>query len=259
MRTLLLAAATAVYLPGAALAQVLAQVGGVSITQQQVLAADPAAAKDKAVHDKVLLTLINRQAVLNAAERTGIRNTPDYKRALKQSGENIAIEMMARQFTTSHPVSDKDVEAAYQKLANAPAPEQYRLGEIMTDSYQAAEAAITEIKGGKSFSSVAAEKSLDAQTAPLGGETGWVAAPQLLAPILKAVQSLKVGEVTGPIAVPKGFAVLQLLGQRPAPRPPLEQIKPQLTAAVQQQEWNKYVIKLRSEQGAHLVVPLPEK
>jgi peptidyl-prolyl cis-trans isomerase C len=259
MRTRLLAAATAVCLPGAALAQVLAQVGGVSITQQQVVAADPAAAKDKAVRDRVLLTLINRQAVLNAAERTGIKNTPEYKRALKQAGDNIAIELMARQFTASHPVTDKNIEDTYQKLVNQPAPEQYRLAEIITDSYQSAQAAIAEIKGGKPFSMVAAETSQDAQTAALGGETGWVAASQLLAPILKAVQPLKVGEVTGPVAVPKGFAVLQLLGKRPAPKPPLDQIKPQLTTAVQQQEWNTYVIKLRSEQGAHLVVPLPEK
>lgn len=259
MRKLLLAVAVVAGMPCAAQAQVLAQVGGVSITLQEVVAADPAAAKDKAVRDKVLLTLINRQAVLNAAERTGIRNTLEYKRALKESGENIAIQLMARQFTASHPVTDKDLEETYQKLASVPAPEQYRLREITTNSYQAAETAIAEIKSGRSFSIVAAEKSQDAQTAPLGGETGWLAAPQLLAPILKAIQSLKVGEVTGPIAVPKGFAVLQLLGKRSAPKPALDQIKSQLSVAVQQQQWNSYVLKLRSEQGAHLVVPLPEK
>lgn len=259
MRTLLIAAAMAAGLPCAALAQVLAQVGEVSITLQQVVAADPAAAKDRALRDKVLITLINRQAVLNAAEKAGIKNTTEYKRALKQAGENIAIQAMARQFTASHPVTDKDIAQAYQKLVKALAPEQYRLREITTDSYQAAEAAIAEIKGGKSFSIIAAEKSQDAQTAAIGGETGWLAAPQLLAPILTAMQSLKVEEVTGPVAVPKGFVVLQLLGKRPTPQPALDQIKPQLTTAVQQQQWDQYVIKLRSEQGAHLVVPLPGK
>lgn len=259
MRTLLIAAAIVASLPCAALAQVLAEVGGVSITQQQVVAADPAAAKDKAVHDKVLLTLINRQAMLNAAGKTGIKNTPEYKHASKQADEDTVIRLMEQQFITAHPVSDKDIADAYQKLAEAASTEQYRLREITTDSYQEAEAAIAEVKGGKSFSVVAAEKSQDTQTAPLGGETGWVNRSQLLAPILKAVEPLKPEEVTGPVAVPKGFVVLQLLGKRPTPKPALDQIKPQLTAAIQQQRWNEYVVKLRTEQGAHLVVPLPSK
>jgi len=259
MRTLLIAAAIAAALPCAALAQVLGQVGGVSITLQQVVAADPAAAKDKAVREKVLLTLINRQAVLNTAERAGISDSPEYKRALKQAGEDIMIRLMAKQFIASHPPSDKEISEAYQKLVKAVAPEQYRLREITTESYKAAAAAIAEIKGGKSFSIIAAETSQDARTAAIGGETGWIAASQLVAPVLKAVRSLKVGEVTGPVAVPKGFVVLQLLGKRPTPKPALDQIKPQLTAAVQRQQWNSYVLKLRSKQGAHLVIPLPGK
>jgi peptidyl-prolyl cis-trans isomerase C len=259
MRQLLLAAIMIAFLPCAALAQVLAQVGGVSITLQEVVAADPAAAKDTAARSKTLLTLINRQAVLNAADRTGVKNTAEYKRAVKQAGENTAIQLMARNFIASHPITDQELKDAYQKGVDAPAPEQFRLRQIITESYTAAQAAIDEIKGGKSFSIVAAEKSQDPQSAALGGEVGWVAATQLLAPILKAVQPLKVGEVTGPISVPKGFVVLQLLGRRPTPKPSLDQIKPQLTNALQQQQWDKYVIKLRTEQGAHLVVPLPEK
>jgi len=258
MRTLLIAAVVT-GLPCAAVGQVLAEVGGVSITQQQVVTADPAAAKDKAVHDKVLLTLINRQAMLNAAGRTGIKNTPEYKRASKQAEEDAMIRLMEQQFIASHPVTDKEIADAYQKLVAALPPEQYRLREITTDSYPAAETAIAEIKGGKFFSIVAAEQSQDAQTAPLGGETGWVSEPQLLAPILKAVRLLKVGDVTGPVAVPKGFAVLQLLGKRPTPKPVLAEIKSQLTALIQQQQWDAYVIKLRTEQSAHLVVPLPAK
>lgn len=261
MRTLLMAVAVALAagLPFAARAEVLAQVGGVSITRQQVVAANPAAAKDKTVREKVLVTLINRQAVLNAAERNDIKSKPEYKQELGQVRENLIIQLMTQEFIASHPVSDKELKEAYKKVIKALPPEQYRLREITTASYRSAKAAIDDIKAGKSFSIIAAEKSQDAQTAALGGETGWVADSQLLAPVLKAVKPLKVGEVTGPIAVPKGFVVLQLLGKRPTPKPPLEQIKQQLTNAVQRQEWDKHVLTLRSKQNAHLIVPLPGK
>ncbi len=99
MRQLLLAGVLVAGLPCAASAQILAQVGGVTITLQEVIAADPAAAKDNAARNKTLLTLINRQAVLNAAERTGIYKSAEYKRALKQAGENIAIQLVAKNFT----------------------------------------------------------------------------------------------------------------------------------------------------------------
>lgn len=259
MRGFPFAAMVMVALPAIGHAQVIAQVGGASITRQDVVAANPAAAKNQAERNKTLLTLINRQAVLNAAAKSGIEKSPEYTKAMKQASANLAIQMVAQQFSESHPVSDQDVEAKYKQLFAKPLPEQYRLREVTTASYADAEAVIAEIKAGKSFSMVAAEKSQDLQTGPLGGETGWLAAPQLLAPILKAVEKTKVGDVTGPIAVPNGYVVLQLLGKRETPKPDLAQIKPQLIAAIREEAWNKYVLELRTQQGARLIVPLPEK
>jgi parvulin-like peptidyl-prolyl isomerase len=118
---------------------------------------------------------------------------------------------------------------------------------------------MNDIKNGAAFSNVAAEKSQEPQTAGLGGETGWVIETQLLAPILKTVKDMKVGEVVGPISVPTGYVVLQLMGKRSAPKPTLEQARMQLIATIKQQAWDKYVLKLRTEQGARLVTALPEK
>ncbi|HEY5331633.1 MAG TPA: peptidylprolyl isomerase [Acidobacteriaceae bacterium] len=246
-------------LPAIGHAQLVAQVGGASITQKDVLAANPAAAKNPAERNKTLLTLIDRQAVLNAAAKSGIEKSPEYRKAVKQASANLAIQLVAQQFSQSHPVSDQEAEAKYKELIEKPLPEQYRLREITTASYQDAETVIAEIKAGKSFSMMAAEKSQDLHTGPIGGETGWLAAPQLLAPILKIVEKTKVGDVTGPIAVPNGFVVLQVLGKRETPKPDFARIKSQLIAALRQEAWNKYVLKLRTEQGAHLIVPLPEK
>lgn len=244
--------------PTFAYAQVLAQVGGTSITLHDVIAADPAAAKNAAIRNKVLLVLIDRQAVLNEAKRRGVEKSEKYKRAVKQARDNIAVQLMAQQFAASHPVTEKEIKAAYQKAVNKPYPEQYRLREISVDSYKAAQGVIAQLKAGRSFSILATEESQDPH-AQIGGETGWLAATQLLAPILKAVKPLKVGEVAGPVAVPKGYVVLQLLGKRPMPKPALDQVKQKLTEVLRQQAWNAYVIKLRTEQGAHLIVALPKK
>ncbi len=259
MRMTLLAAAVLAGLSSAAHAQVLAEIGGVSITLNDVIAANPAAAKDQQVRNSTLVTLINRQAVLNAAAKTGIDKTPDFKRELKQATDTLIIQATAKKFTDSYAVTDKDIEAKYKDIFDKPPPEQYRLRTITSESYDAAQNALNEIKNGASFSNVAAERSQEAQTAALGGETGWLMDKQLLAPILKTVQDMKVGEVVGPVSVPNGYVVLQLMGKRPAPKPTLEEAKQQLIATIKQQAWDKYVLKLRTDQGARLVTPLPEK
>ncbi len=259
MRMAVLAAAMIAGLSNAAHAQVLAEIGGVSITLNDVIAANPAAAKDQGARNSTLLTLINRQAVLNAAKKSDIEKSADFKRELKQATDTLIIQAMAKKCTDSYTVTDKDVEQKYKDIFDKPPPEQYRLREITTESYDAAQNAMNEIKNGAQFSAVAAERSQEAQTAALGGETGWLMDTQLLAPILKTVQGMKIGEVVGPVSVPNGYVVLQLMGKRQAPKPTLEQARQQLIATIKQQAWDKYVLKLRTEQGARLVTPLPEK
>jgi peptidyl-prolyl cis-trans isomerase C len=259
MRKALLVVLVVAGLSSAAYAQTLAQVGGVSITLEQVVAANPAAKGDMIIRNQVLITLINRQAILNEAAKLGIEKTPEYAQALKDDEVNLVIRMMVERFTKANPVTDKDLEAGYKKAFDKRFPEEYRLREILVDSFKAAEAAIQELKAGKSFSILAAEKSQDTPTAAIGGELGWQVATALPAGILKAVKTMKVEQVAGPISIPQGFVVIQLLGERPTPKPTLDQVKPQLVTAIQQQAWIEHVIKLRTEQGAHLIVALPSQ
>lgn len=260
MRFAVLCALVTLLLTGAARAQrrdqVLAQVGGASITLQQVIAADPAAKSDAKLRQKVLILLINRQAVLNAAHKAGIEKTAEYREAVDKAKQNVAIGLMAKQYADAHPVTEKQIKARYDALFDKPAPKQYRLREILTDTYKAAHLAMERIRHGEDFSIVAADVSKDGATAQIGGELGWQFAARLPAPILKAVRTLRIGQVAGPVSVPQGDAVVQLLGERTAPKPGLEAVKQQIGKQLRQEHWLAHVIKLRTAQNAHLIVPL---
>jgi len=257
IRNILLIVVAVAALSGSARAQTLASVGGVPITLADVLAANPAAKNDTALRKQVLLSLINRQAVLNEAERLGLAKTEEYSRALEQDQENLLIHMMFEQFVDAHPVSEPELEAAYRRSFDRPLPDEYRLREILVTSFPAAREIIKALKGGESFSMLAAEKSEDTATAPIGGETGWQAATKLQAAIFEAVKTMKVGEIAGPILLPQGYAVVQLLGRRPSTKPTLDQVREQLAEAILQRTWIENMIKLRTEQDAHLIVTLP--
>lgn len=238
-----------------AFAQTLARVGGVSITLQQVIAANPAAKANPTVRHQALLALINRQAVLNEAKRSGLTKSAAYNSAVAEAKENVAINLLAQQYVQSHPVTDQKVLAAYQEVFNKPASPEYRYRQIIVTSYSIAQTVLADLKDGQDFSVLAGSISQDA-SADVGGELGWQLASRLPAPILKVIKKIKISEVAGPISIPQGYAVIQLLAMRDAPKPTLDQVKDQLTNALQQQEWIKEIIRLRTAQGAQLIVPL---
>jgi len=240
---------------GTAHAQVLAKVGGVPVTFQEVVAADPAAEKDVTKRNEVLVALINRQAVLNDAKREGLMESSTYNAAVDQAKESIAINLMAKNYSAAHPVSDQQVAATYNQIFSKPAPAQYRIRQILVASFGTAQSVVADLKNGQDFSNLAATISED-QSAAVGGEIGWQLATQLPAPIFEVLKTLKPGEVAGPISLPQGYVVIQLMAIRTAPKPPLAQVKGEISDDIAKQNWINYVIQLRAAQGAQLIVPI---
>lgn len=245
-----------VAIAGPGWAQSLARVGGVAITLQQVISADPAAQSNMSLRNRDLVVLINRQAVINEAKRSGLTKTAEYESAFGQAEDNIALELMEKRFLASHPVSDQQLAETYREIVKNPPAEQYRFRQIIVASYQAAQTALTRLRTGEDFSNLAAAMSQD-PSATVGGEVGWQPAMQLSAPILVLLKTLKIEEVAGPVPVPEGFAVLQLLGKRTAPKPRLDEIRGEIITSLQQQAWIDYTVKLRNAQGVQLAAPLP--
>jgi parvulin-like peptidyl-prolyl isomerase len=81
---------------------------------------------------------------------------------------------------------------------------------------------------------------------------GWVADTALPAQYVRWVKSAKLGEVIGPIGVPQGWAILQVLGERPTPKPSLASVRSQLETALRNESLQAYVDRLKD--SAHIVM-----
>lgn len=239
-----------------AYAQTLAKVGGVPVTLQQVIAANPLAKTNKKIRQTTLFGLINRQAVINAANRVHLQDSAAYKDQVAQAKTHILVNLAAQNYVKAHPVKPAQVKQEYDKIFGKPMPMEYRLRVIQVATYKDAKAALDQIKKGDSFSVVAAKVSEDKGSAQVGGELGWQVATHLTAPVLKTVKAMKVGQVAGPVALSKGFSLIQLLGERQTPKPSFDDVKAKITNEMEQREWIQHIIKLRSEQNAHLIIPL---
>ncbi|MBU2861287.1 MULTISPECIES: peptidyl-prolyl cis-trans isomerase [Acidithiobacillus] len=232
-------------LPGAALAANLAAVNGQIITEAQLIAANPAAKGNPAVAKETLQTLINRTLLLQQAKKEGIEQSAGFRQALANEKENLLINKALAHHLAQHPVSEKAIHARYEDLVKTAPKHQFRLREIVVPSYAAADSIMTDLKKGRNFSILAADHS-QGPNPTLGGELGWLADNQIPAPILAQIRKAKPGEITGPIPVPEGFAIVQVLGERPAGVLPLSAVSAQLEAQLRNQKTVEYLQKLRS-------------
>ena len=232
-------------------AETLAVVNGVTITRAQVIAANPVAAKNPALAQKTLQTLINRTLLLQQAKKDGVDKTPAFQKELAANRENLLIDAALQQYQSRHPVTKEAIQARYNALVKTAPKQQYRLSEIVVPSYAEAKTLLGDLKKGQSFSDLAAAHS-QASNAVLGGEMGWVNDNAISAPILEALKKVHPHEVIGPISIPSGYVSIQDLGKRPAEVLPLKAVSAQLKTEIANQDTAAYLEKLRKE--AHIQI-----
>ena len=116
--------------------------------------------------------------------------------------------------------SEEDLEATLSFAASNPS-ESVFLREIaipfaergQEGARRLAERIIADVRAGANFAAIAREVSRT-PTAPRGGAVGWTPAANLPAQIGSEVLTLEPGDITGPITVPAGILILQLVDIR---------------------------------------------
>lgn len=258
VRSAALAAVLALAEVGAAQAQDVLRVNGQAITLQQAEAVNPAAASNTQVRQQVAEQLAQQQLLAET-----VKDVPPAVEARVTAGqENLRRQVLAQQaadqFLQSHPVTDAQVKAEYDKIIAALPPQQFWLRWMVVKTPEEAKAALDALRTGKpGFAALAVEKSIG-QNAELGGALGWQSAQTLPAAVLGVVRKLKPGQVAGPIALENGFAIVQLLAERDTPEPTLEAIKPQIEQQLRSAALQAHIQELaKAAKIDHLVQPAP--
>ncbi len=142
-------------------------------------------------------------------------------------------------------VTDADVEAAYKaRRSQFEQPARTKVSHILIkvpavggsaaeDQAKArAETTLARIRGGADFAQVAKETSEDPSTASRGGDLGLIGAGELVPEVDKAIQSLKSGELGGPVRSPFGYHILKVFEVVPGSRKELKEVAPTLRATL---------------------------
>ncbi len=200
------------------------------------------------LREQVREELINRTVMVQAADKAGIAKKPEVQTELELARQSVLIRALFNDYLEKHPVTEKDMQAEYEKLKKANQQEEYKARHILVKEEQQAKDIIAKLAKGEKFDVLAKELSLDPGSGANGGDLGWAAADSYVQPFAEALTKLKKGETTQtPVQSTFGWHVIQLEDNRTAEFPPFDQVKPQLEEMMRQQTLSKYQEELRKQ------------
>jgi hypothetical protein len=257
-------------------AEVVAKAGAIQLDVAQVRALVAALpeqnravlAKDLGALEQVVRADLANRIVLAEAEAAGFERKPETIAELAR----IRGDALARLWILSHATvpaqypSDADVSAAFDQVkASLHTPAEYRLSQIFVSAPDGLDAAKTglalkkaadiaaRLAGKADFGKLARELSEQAESATRDGDLGWLPEDRLLPEVVRAVKTLKPGEVAGPVKTAQGFHFLRLTETRPERQLTLEESRQTLVAALRarraQELQQKYLADLATKQS----------
>ncbi|MBF0254924.1 MAG: peptidylprolyl isomerase [Gammaproteobacteria bacterium] len=198
--------------------------------------------------------MANRILLSQAAVAAGLDKQAEHQASLEvERISYLASAALQEQMRKSAP-SEADLQAYYNKNHSQPTTE-FKARHILLKEEAQAQKLIEELKQGADFSALAKQHSTD-PAGPNGGDLGWFSADGMVKPFADAVVAMKKGSHSDkPVQSPFGWHVILLEDSRELPAKPLEQIKDQLTAELQQQALKDYMEQLRSKAVIEEVKP----
>jgi len=190
--------------------------------------------------------LVTQALMAQAAVKEGLDKLPLVQAQIELARQSVLTQAWQQQVAQAREVTDEDLRVEYERQVKLLGPKQYRLRHLLVNEEDTAKLLIDRIKAGGKIADLAAEYSRDESTRTTGGLTDWMAQGEMQPALLKAVESLKAGQLApGAVRGPAGWHVLSLEDERAFVPPARDALRPQLLRAVGQQRIQAALEKLR--------------
>jgi len=245
-RLVMFAAACAIAAP--VYAQDVATVNGKAITQQQLdnfvsLLVSQGAKDSPELREQVKQEMIGRLVAVQAAEKAGIDKQAAVQQEIELARQGILVRALMADHLKKAPITDEKVQAEYDAIKKEQSNRlEYKLRHILVKDEKTAQDLINQIKAKKTTFAAAAKKdSIDPGSGKNGGELGWGPSSNYVPEFAQAVEGMKKGDITQkPVQTQFGWHVIELEDTRPIKFPSLDEVKPQITEMLRQQELADY-------------------
>jgi peptidyl-prolyl cis-trans isomerase C len=192
--------------------------------------------------------LIDAQALLLQAKKTGLDKDPDVQRTMQMASDR-ALESSQLNKVVRPQVTDEAVKARYdEQYAGKPGEEEVHARHILVSDEATAKKIIAELKKGGDFAALSKQYSKDPSAAQQGGDLGFFKKTDMVPEFADAAFALKDKDITPvPVKTQFGYHVIQTLEHRTATPPPFDQVREELRQQMVQAAVQKEVAAARGE------------
>jgi peptidyl-prolyl cis-trans isomerase C len=230
----------------------VATVNGVAIPKSRVDVVVRAQAQrgvpdSEGLRNEVKEQLIIREVVAQEAAKKGLSKNPDVLAQLELSRQEVLWGAFIADFIKNTPISDAQIKAEYERVKVQRGDKEYKVRHILVEKEDDAKQIITDLKKGRKFEELA-KQSKDPGSKDRGGDLDWNAPAGYVKPFADAMVKLQKGKYTEvPVQTQFGWHVILLEDVRDTKFPTLEEAKPQIAQALQQQQFTKAIQDLRAK------------
>ncbi|MDE3020735.1 MAG: peptidylprolyl isomerase [Pseudomonadota bacterium] len=198
----------------------------------------------KSIHED----LIARQLLTNAALKANLDQNPQIANELEMSRQDVLIHAYLQDYLSKHPPTEAQLMTEYNQMKAAIGDKKYKVSHILVPTKAEAESIIKSLEHGANFAKLAKAKSKDSGSAAKGGELNWIVPTSVVPPFAQAMMKLKKGQYTHqPVHTQYGWHIIKLDDVQNLQPPPFDQVKPQLTQRLQQQQITQAIAELKSK------------
>ncbi|MFK5948292.1 MAG: peptidylprolyl isomerase [Methylococcales bacterium] len=204
--------------------------------------------------EKLVEELIQRELLLQEALKKKLDKTVKYTTQLETIKTGLLTQAAVEDFLKSNPITDADIKAEYDKNVAASGTE-YKARHILVKTEEEANNIIAELSKGADFAELAKTKSTG-PSGPQGGDLGWFAAGQMVAPFSEAVIALEDNKFTlTPVKTQFGYHVILREGSRAQTPPPFESVKERIRPMLQRKKMQSFLTELRQQAKVEILLP----
>ena len=198
----------------------------------------------KAIIDQLALQMV----VAEEAVKKGLDKAPEVVEQLDAMKQSVLANAYVRDLMKNSPVTDDMLKAEYERIKATITGTEYKARHILVEKESEAKDLIARLrKEPYAFAKLAADKSKDPGSKANGGDLGWFDVNGMVPEFGAAVSKLEKGKFTQePVKTQFGYHVILLEDSRPIQAPPLEDVKPQLTQQLQQENLKKQLDALQA-------------
>ena len=207
----------------------------------------------------ILDQLTLRMVITEEAVKKGLDKTPEVVEQMDVIKQSVLANAYVQDFIKNNPVTDDMVKVEYERIKATVTGTEYKARHILVEKEAEAKDIIVKLnKDPTAFEKLALQKSKDPGSRSRGGDLGWFDSRSMVPEFTAAVSKLEKGKFTKePVKTQFGYHVILLEDSKPVEAPPMEEVKPQLSQQLQQQNVKKHLDALKANAKIEIVGAAP--